>query len=83
MSEFEQLKLKVEYPNDPVSETAEQGELYPGQHDSPFWLTAKDIRIGRIGLYHARLALNKPDQNRSDREQTRAADRSTASPFPQ
>ena len=83
MSEFKQLKFPVEQPNNPVGEIAEQGEFYPELRESPFWPTAKDIRIGRIGLYYARQALEKGGQERSEPKQAKATTRPPRSPFPQ
>lgn len=59
MSDFEQRKLDVEPPPPEGEETYEQTELFPGSRQTRFWPSAKYIRIGRVGLFHARLALKK------------------------
>lgn len=80
MPEFEQQSLNIELSSDDTEPTYEQTEICPELRRPRFWPSAKDIRIGRVGLYHARLALEKAKAERLAREQ---AETSSAAPsFP-
>lgn len=81
MPEFEQQSLNIELSSDEET-TYEQTEICPELRRPRFWPSAKDIRIGRVGLYHARLALDKAKAERLAREQAKAETSSAAPSFP-